>query len=114
RGDDDRPVQPSRRRKSVSVEKTYHEDKQTLTHWLQELDDLLERLERRVDRLDANYIVQGLTVKVRYSDFRIVSADQSGEHLDREVFERLLTQLWERHPAPARLLGIGLRLRDLK
>mgnify|MGYP004297195033 FL=1 len=37
-----------------------------------------------------------------------------GEHLDRAVFERLLTQLWERHPAPARLLGIGLRLRDLK
>lgn len=114
RGEDDRPVQTSRRRKSVSAEKTYHEDKPTLTHWLQELDDLLERLERRVDRLDANYIVQGLTVKVRYNDFRIVSADQSGEHLDRAVFERLLTQLWERHPAPARLLGIGLRLRDLK
>ncbi len=114
RGEDDRPVQTSRRRKSVSVEKTYHEDKRNLTDWLRELDDLLERLEQRIARLDAHYIIQGLTVKVRYNDFRIVSADQGGERVERAPFERLLTQLWERHPAPARLLGVGVRLKDLK
>ncbi len=114
RGEDDRPVQTSRRRKSASVEKTYHEDKRTLADWHRELDDLLERLRQRIERLDANYIIQGLTVKVRYNDFRIVSTDQGGDRVEREPFERMLSQLWERHPAPARLLGVGVRLRDLK
>lgn len=114
RGEDDRPVQTSRRRKSVSVERTYHEDRRTFSEWQRELDGLLEKLEQRVARLDADYLIQGLTVKVRYSDFRIVSADQAGTHLEREPFAQLLAQLWEKHPAPARLLGIGVRLRDLK
>ena len=37
-----------------------------------------------------------------------------GDRVEREPFERMLSQLWERHPAPARLLGVGVRLRDLK
>lgn len=114
RGEDDRPVQTGRRRKSVSVERTYHQDKQTLSEWLRELDDLLEKLQQRVARLDADYLIQGLTVKVRYSDFRIVSADHADVRLQPELFTQLFTQLWEKHPAPARLLGIGVRLRDLK
>jgi len=68
------------------VSAIHHEN---LLQRLDRLEEMMERLERRMDRLDANYIVQGLTVKVRYNDFRIVSADQSGEHLDRAVFERL-------------------------
>lgn len=114
RGEDDRPVQTSRRRKSVSVERTYHEDKRTLTEWLRELDDLLEKLEQRIARLDAHYVIQGLTVKVRYNDFRIVSADLAGTRLERELFAGLLGQLWEKRSDPARLLGIGVKLRDLK
>src|SRR5699024_7844636 len=98
----------------VSVERTYHEDKRTLSEWHHELDELLEKLEQRVARLDPDYLIHGLTVKVRYSDFRIVSADHAGTHLHREPFARLLEQLWEKHPAPARLLGIGVKLRDLQ
>ncbi|WP_101676338.1 DNA polymerase IV [Alloalcanivorax mobilis] len=114
RGEDDRQVQTSRRRKSVSVERTYHEDKRTLSEWQRELDDLLEKLEQRVARLDAHYVIQGLTVKVRYNDFRIVSADTTGSRLQREPFARLLEQLWEKRADPARLLGLGVKLRDLK
>lgn len=114
RGEDDRPVQTGRRRKSVSVERTWHTDKPTLTEWLRELDGLLAKLEQRVARLDADYLIQGLTVKVRYSDFRSVSADHVGTHLERAPFAELFARLWEAHPAPARLLGIGVRLRDLR
>lgn len=114
RGEDERAVQTSRRRKSVSVERTYHEDKRTLVEWRRELDDLLEKLEQRLARLDAHYVIQGLTVKVRYNDFRIVSADLAGARLERELFAGLLDQLWEKRPDPARLLGIGVKLRDLK
>lgn len=114
RGEDDRPVQTSRRRKSVSVEETYHQDLTHFSDWLRELEALMPRLEQRLDRLDSHYLVQGLTVKVRYNDFRIVSADQTETALDKAVFEHLLRQLWERHSAPVRLLGIGARLRDLK
>src|SRR5699024_10570416 len=90
------------------------QDKQTLGEWLRELDDLLEKLEQRIARLDADYLIQGLTVKVRYSDFRIVSADHADARLQPELFSRLFAQLWEKHAAPARLLVIGVKLPDLK
>ncbi|PNE02061.1 DNA polymerase IV [Alcanivorax sp. MD8A] len=114
RGEDNRPVQTGRRRKSVSVERTYDKDQPTLNDWLRELDGLLEKLKARFERLDQNYLISGLTAKVKYQDFVSLSCDKAGTDLDPAHFEALLQQLWERRQGPARLLGIGARLRDLK
>ena len=114
RGEDNRPVQTGRRRKSVSVERTYDKDQPTLKEWLRELDTLLEKLKERFARLDQNYLISGLTAKVKYQDFVSLSCDKAGTDLDRAHFEALLEQLWERRQGPARLLGIGARLRDMK
>lgn len=112
-GEDERRVQSSRRRKSVSVEKTYAEDLTSLPRWQAQLPDLLERLRRRLAQLDHSYVIQGLTAKVRYQDFSQATCDGPGEQLDEAAFATLLEALWERRGEAARLVGIGVRLRDL-
>lgn len=112
-GEDDRQVQSGRRRKSVSVEKTYADDLPGLRHWQGQLPDLLERLRRRLDQLDHSYMIQGLTAKIRYQDFSQATCDGPGDGLDEAGFGRLLEALWERRGEPARLVGIGVRLRDM-
>ena len=114
RGEDSRPIQTGRRRKSVSVERTYDKDQPTLTDWLRELDGLIEKLKERFAKLDQHYLISGLTAKVKYQDFVSMSCDKAGNDLDSAHFEALFRQLWERREGPARLLGIGARLRDLK
>ncbi len=112
RGEDDRPVQNSRRRKSVSVERTFDENLNNLPRWLGALAGLEEDLDRRLARLDAHYQVHGLYIKVRYDDFTSASCEAPGSLPDREVFENLLRSQWQRRAGAIRLLGIGLRLRD--
>ncbi|MDF1781716.1 MAG: DNA polymerase IV [Alcanivoracaceae bacterium] len=112
RGQDERPVQASRRRKSVSVERTFDEDLPRIEHWLLALPDLIDQLKRRMQRLDHGYINQALYAKVRYSDFSISTCEAPGDIIDEEVFANLLRSLWQRQSAAVRLLGIGVRLRD--
>lgn len=113
RGEDDRPVQTTRRRKSVSVEHTYDEDLPRLEHWLQALPALLAQLRERMQRLDHSYLGHAVFAKVRYSNFSSSTCEAPGEKLSEEVFADLMRTLWQRQAAPARLLGIGVRLRDV-
>lgn len=112
RGIDERPVMHTRRRKSVSVEETYPKDLAHLTQWHNALLDLCERLRQRLQRLDHHYVIQGATVKVRYHDFTIRSADGPAGPITEETFLPLLTALWDRRQDPIRLLGVGVKLRD--
>lgn len=112
RGEDDRPVQPGRRRKSVSAEHTFDRDLTRLEHWQAALPSLLEALAARASRLDSSYLVHALFVKVRYADFTTSTCEAPGSHLDEDVFANLLESLWKRRGQPARLLGVGMRLKD--
>jgi DNA polymerase IV len=112
RGEDDRPVHNSRRRKSVSVERTFDENLPNLPRWLAALPGLEEDLGRRFARLDTHYLVHGLYIKVRYDDFSSATCETPGSVPDREVFENLMRSQWQRRPGAIRLLGIGLRLKD--
>lgn len=112
RGEDDRPVQASRRRKSVSVEQTYDQDLNQLRDWHMHLPDLMESLQRRWEKLDHSYQVQALFAKVRFSDFTISTCEAPADQIDESVFRNLMGSLWQRRQSPARLLGIGVRLKD--
>lgn len=112
RGEDERPVQVQRRRKSVSVECTFDVDLPQLEQWLNALRPLLEKLRERVEKLDNAYLGQALFVKVRYADFSISSCEAPAEQLDEQVFANLLQSMWQRQALPIRLLGVGLRLKD--
>lgn len=112
RGEDDRPVEPSRRHKSVSAETTFASDLGTLDDWLAVLPDLLDDLRARWRRLDSSYTIAGISAKVRYQDFVQSTCQANSQALDIEGFEELFRQLWERRASPARLLGLGIRLKD--
>jgi DNA polymerase IV len=112
RGEDDRPVQTQRRRKSVSVERTFDQDLPRIEHWLNALPTLFEQLRTRMAKLDHGYMSQALFAKVRYNDFTASTCDAPGDIVDEEVFANLLRSLWQRQSKPIRLIGIGVRLRD--
>lgn len=114
RGIDDRPVQNDSRRQSVSVENTYDTDLPDLASCLAKLPDLLETLAGRMSRIGDSYRAGKPFVKVKFHDFTQTTLEQSGAGRDLDSYEQLLTQAFARGAKPVRLLGIGVRLLDLR
>ncbi|WXL24364.1 DNA polymerase IV [Ectopseudomonas mendocina] len=114
RGIDNRPVENDSRRQSVSVENTFDADLPDLEACLNELPDLLEQLKTRLDRLDASYRPDKPFVKVKFHDFTQTTLEQSGAGRDLESYRRLLASAFARGNKPVRLLGVGVRLHDLR
>jgi DNA polymerase-4 len=75
RGLDDREVQPHRETKSVGAEDTFAYDLTTLEEMYTELDKIAVTVSNRLNR----YALKGrtITVKVKYSDFKIITRSQS-------------------------------------
>ncbi|MDZ7825055.1 MAG: DNA polymerase IV [Gammaproteobacteria bacterium] len=112
RGIDERPVKPRSRRKSVSVERTFAEDVADLDACRRVLTDLLQRLDRRLARVDPEARMARSFVKVRFDDFTTTTAEQPALEVRREDYEALLETAWERGRRPVRLLGVGVGYRD--
>lgn len=111
RGIDDRPVEPERETKSVSVEDTFSEDELDM----EKLDAELERLAGVLVQRLARHELYGRTVtlKVKYFDFRIISRSQTfAERVTMEeqiaVTAKQLLRLTEAGQKKIRLLGIGV------
>lgn len=113
RGIDERPVQ-SPRRQSVSVERTFTEDLPSLQHCIAKLPELIEELNKRIDRLDSSYKTGKPFVKVKFHDFTQTTLEQQGAILSLESYQTLLENAFQRGNKPVRLLGIGTRVIDLK
>ena len=117
RGQDDREVQVGRRRKSLSVERTYEHDLIGLEAALAQVEPLLTELQERFKPIAKEYQVYKHFVKVKFADFTQTTLEESppatGEALV-EHFSRLLVGAWERGGPAVRLLGVGLRLVDLR
>lgn len=115
RGVDDRPVQTSRIRKSISVENTYPNDIATPETMQVAIDKLLEELEARFHRIEEQYRPFKRFVKVKFNDFTQTTMEEiipdNGEHwLNETAYHALLDTAWHREQRPVRLLGAGLRL----
>ncbi|WP_191485401.1 DNA polymerase IV [Pseudomonas sp. FEN] len=114
RGIDERLVQNDNRRQSVSVENTYDADLPDLASCLEKLPELMETLAGRIARLDSSYRPGKPFVKVKFHDFTQTTLEQAGAGRDLESYRQLLSQAFARGERPVRLLGIGVRLRDLR
>ncbi len=114
RGIDERPVQVDRRRQSVSVEHTFDRDLPDLAACTAELPALLEQLERRLTRLDSGYRVGKPLVKLKFHDFTQTTLEQAGVSRDADSYRRLLAAAFTRGGKPVRLIGVGVRLLDLR
>jgi DNA polymerase-4 len=123
KGNDDREVITEWERKSLSVENTFLKDItdfQNMQNQLSEVfDEMKERLTRHLEE-EPHKKIKKIFVKVKYSDFKqltseesIIPFDLSEKLLDDAVllenFIRLLRMTLIRKNAPVRLLGCGVR-----
>lgn len=111
-GIDNRPVEPNRRRKSVSVERTFNQDLPDNDACLEQLPALVDKLNERVANLDDSYEVDRPFVKIKFYDFTQTTLEQVGLELSLESFQILLTQAYARGNKAVRLLGVGVQLHD--
>lgn len=114
RGIDERPVEANSRRQSISVEETYSEDLPNLDACLAQLPLLMASLQRRMARLDEHYRIDRPQVKIKFHDFTQTTLEQAGALLSEQRFAMMLAAAYARGNKPVRLLGLGVRLLDLK
>ena len=114
RGIDEREVTASRRRKSLSVEHTFPQDLPNLTSCLNRLPELLQQLASRLRRLDDDYLVVKIFVKIKFEDFSQTTIERSGSRLVAAEFQQLCRDAYARKESPVRLLGVGVRFVDLR
>ena len=115
RGVDERPVSPRRERKSMSNERTFARNLETLEECAAQLEELHTELMGDLAKLtpEKRATVSGLVCKLKFSDFRRTTAE-SAEAADQvesfAAFEELLRIGWRRRQGRAvRLLGAGVR-----
>lgn len=114
RGIDERPVQVDSRRQSISVENTFDQDLPDLAACQEELPSLLGELERRMTRLDTSYRPGKPFIKLKFHDFTQTTLEQAGAARDLESYRLLLGQAFQRGNKAVRLIGVGVRLVDLR
>lgn len=118
RGVDERPVQPTRERKSVGAETTFRRDMAARTDMLAALEPLADKVAESL--ADKDLQARTLTLKVKYADFELITRRRTCRAPMREVAEMLpvLEVLLEETKVDrraVRLLGVtvsGLEPRD--
>lgn len=114
RGIDDRLVESDRRRKSLSVENTFNRDLTNLDKCLNELPLLVQQLITRLRRIDDDYKIVKLFVKIKFSDFTITTIERSAISVSLETLKELCAEAHARKGLAVRLLGVGISFVDLR
>ena len=108
RGVDERPVEPNRIRRSLSVEHTFPADLADLSTAQSVLQDLFQSLQTRL-ACYGDRSIRGQFVKIKFHDFTQTTAECLSSHLDLSIFHHLLEQGFLRGNKPVRLIGLGIR-----
>ncbi|MGB0157215.1 MAG: DNA polymerase IV [Luminiphilus sp.] len=112
RGRDERPVQPSRVRKSVSVERTFAEDVSGPAEWAPVIERLYISLMERIEAAKAWHAIDKAFIKLKFNDFTTTTVERVGTKAVEDDYRDLLLEGWERKSKPVRLIGLGVRLSD--
>jgi len=114
RGVDDRPVEPSRPRKSLSNEHTFETDLQSLEECEEALARQFHELLRDLRTGASDRPVAKLFVKLKFSDYRKTTAEMSAPQPELPLFSKLLAEAWGRSTKSVRLLGLGVRFAETR
>ncbi len=111
RGIDNRPVEPSRIRKSIGAEETFYDDIVKDDLLLSHIENIAEDVWNRMQR--ANVYGKTLTLKVKYYDFMInTHSTTRPTYIDNEedllVLARKLLEVRRFTDKPIRLLGLSV------
>ncbi len=109
-GIDERPVQPSRERKSISSETTFARDLTDAAQIGRELDALAAEVAASLER--KGLVARTVTIKVRYADFTTVTRSHTAQGATSSakslsVRARALLERTDAARRPVRLLGVG-------
>ncbi len=107
RGEDGRPVETDRRRKSLSTEQTFERNLDTFEACRAALLAMLPELEADLARAATPY--RKVFVKVKFADFRSTTCERAAAKVEAPLVEVLLREAFERSPHAVRLLGVGVR-----
>lgn len=110
RGIDERVVQVSSMRKSLSIEDTFILDKITLDDCLDEMTVLYPKLLMRLQNKFNNKkpLIKALYIKLRFNNFKTTTAQRVAKDIDIDVYKGLIKKAWSRHKRPVRLIGLGI------
>jgi len=115
RGKDDRKVQASSSRKSLSVENTFAKDRETLSECLLAMTDLYEEFMERFSKAKDLPPIHSLFVKLKFSDFQQTTLERSmWKEPSPERFQAMIEEAYRRTFKPVRLIGVGVRLKGEK
>ncbi len=110
RGVDERPVQSSRKRKSIGKETTFQQDIRSIIELKGHIDSLAEQVWAQLQRL--KFSARTLTLKVKYANFQQVTRSVTEENgLDLNKITGLLPELLSRTEAgelAVRLVGVSV------
>lgn len=112
RGIDHRPVEPNRIRKSVSVEQTFKHDIDLDNSSFAFLRELYDALLKRLQKYSDNYSIKNQCIKIKLSNFKIVTIERSCQVINLNLYEELLSEMASRSYGKIRLLGLGVHFRD--
>jgi len=112
RGVDNRPVNPERIRKSISVEETYLKDLPNGEACFAVLPELIVRLEARIQRAGEIVGIHNLFIKLKFNDFQQTTVERVYDTIDLNIFRQLIHEGFCRKSMPVRLLGIGIKLKQ--
>lgn len=108
RGIDNRPVQPNRLRKSLSVEKTFQYDIHDPQKAMRVISELYQSLIVRIQENAADLLIKNQFIKIKMSDFKLVSAEIKSTQINLERYNELFKKIIHHESKPIRLLGIGV------
>ena len=114
RGEDSRTVNPKRRRKSLSVERTFASDIADPILVSTRVAELHGELCQRLSGLaqDPARRIAGIFVKVKFDNFYQTTAQRVTTEPALTLFLELCREALARQPRAVRLLGVGVRFRD--
>ncbi len=95
RGQDDRPVNPDRIRKSIGAEETFSTDLEDLELLLNELWPITEEVWRRAER--AHAYGKTVTLKVKFGDFEQITRSRTSLQpiTEQSFYERIVKDLFD-------------------
>ena len=109
RGIDNRPVEANRIRKSISVERTFPENLETLDACLSKIQTLFVELEEDIMRLKSDRRIAKLFVKLKFADFTRTTIERTGLAITQKNADSLCQEAFGRKALAVRLIGIGVR-----
>ena len=109
RGIDERPVTSDRIRKSMSVERTFHQNLETLEQCSDMMRNIFQELQEDLFQAKSERPIAKFFVKAKFSDFSRTTVERSGISISEFSAIELLEEAFGRKALPVRLLGLGVR-----